>query len=131
MINDSETLLVSHDIQAKKLASIFASVSTVVAGLGLLPADTIHAIVDQSQLVLGDLQKTIGDSYVLVGLVGPIVLAYAAKKGWTAASVKSQTTTVQNLTQNQVLTTDYKLAAEVPGVQAVSTLPSTSNYNGD
>ena len=97
-----------------------ASGATVLILFGILPADTVHAIVDQSQKVLGDLKQTIGDSYVLVGLVAPVVATYIAKKGWNKSSDKSQVATVEAIPTAHVITTDPKLVS--PGVKLVDTL---------
>ena len=88
-----------------------------VAVLGIIPPETAHAIVQSAQKVLGDLQQLIGDSYVLAGLVFPIVIAILAKIGVNSASPKSQIAAVQALPTAQVTVSDPKLAEGIPGVQ--------------
>ena len=120
------------------------AVSTIGAGavlLGVLPADTAHAIVEASQKVLTDLQQLIGDAYVLAGLVFPVVIALITRLGWNAVSTKSQVAAVkaaspetlvaavnavdpktlvaavQDMDAANVTVTDPKLAEGIPGVK--------------
>jgi len=100
-----------------------ATGGTVIVAIGLLPPDTAHGIVDASQKVLTDLKQLVGDSYLLAGLVLPVVAGLLARLGIRAASPKSQVASVQALPTVQVLTTDPKLAT-APDVKLVEKLPS-------
>ena len=93
------------------------TVGTVVTLIGLLPADTSHALVAAFQTWLTDLQKLIGDSYVLVGIALPIITIWLGKIGWNSASPKKQIAAVQAMPAAQVTVTDPKLAEGIPGVK--------------
>ena len=114
-------------MQAPTQAQIYAGIryastwvvtaGAVVVTIGMLPPDTAHAIVDASQRLLVDLKQTIGDSYVLAGLLFPIIAGILAKIGWSSASLKKQIAVVQASPQAQVTVTDPKLAEGIPGVK--------------
>jgi hypothetical protein len=108
---------------------IASSVSTVVVGFGLLPADTAHAIVDAFQKLMSDLQPVFGDLYVLGGLLFPIIAGVLVRMGWKASSPKSQAAAVQSRNDQQVLTTNADLAKDVPGVKLVPASEITNISN--
>lgn len=102
-----------------------ATGGAVVVTIGLLPADQAHAIVDTMQKVLTDLKQLVGDSYLLAGLVLPIVMGIITRIGWKSASPEKQAASVNSLEHASVVTTDPKLAAAA-GVPLVVELPETT-----
>ncbi|HZS57559.1 MAG TPA: hypothetical protein VFA65_24375 [Bryobacteraceae bacterium] len=105
------------------VSGYIATAGAIIVTIGLLPADTAHSIVDQSQKVLTDLQQTISDGYLLAGLVFPVIMAAIARMGWKSASPVSQAKSVNSLDHAAVVTTDKKLAVAA-GVPLVEKLPS-------
>lgn len=102
------------------------AVSTIGAGvvvLGLLPPDNAHAIVEAAQKVLTDLQQLVGDSYILAGLLFPVIVGILARMGWTSASTKSQVAAV-NATSPQTLVAAVKAVAPKALVAAVQDMPA-------
>lgn len=100
-----------------------ATGGAIFVAAGALPPDTVHSIVDAAQKVLDDIKQLIGDSYLLVALVFPLVMAAAAKIGWTSASPKNQIAAVQSLPTAQVIVSDPKLAEGIPGVKVGAVPP--------
>lgn len=103
------------------------SVGAVMSFLTVMNAispDTAHQIVTAFQLVIDDLQKTIGDMSKLLVLVVPVVTIWLAKIGVSSASPVKQAAAVQASEKMQVATTDPEIAKAVPGVQLVATLPT-------
>ena len=94
-----------------------ATAGAVVVTIGIVPHDTATHIVDASQKLLDDLKQTVGDAYVLAGLLFPIIAGALARIGWKSASPKKQIAAVQALPEAQVTVTDPKLAEGIPGVQ--------------
>jgi hypothetical protein len=102
------------------------AVSAIGAGavvLGALPADKAHAIVEQAQKVLTDLQNLVGDSAYLATLLFPVIIGALARIGWNSASKKSQVAAVEANGDTHVVTTNENLAKSVPGVEVVTKLP--------
>lgn len=116
------------------------AVMSFLTVMNAVSPDTAHQIVTAFQLVIDDLQKTIGDTSKLLVLVVPLVTTWLAYIGVHSASAKKQVEAVnaqapqaliaavqtvapkaliaatQALPAAQVTVTDPKLAEGVPGV---------------
>lgn len=103
-----------------------ATGGAVIATMGLLPADTVHSIVDAAQKVFTDLQQLIGDSYLLAGLVLPIAMGVIAKMGWNSASTKSQKQAVMTAEPNTVIVKASTPEAATAAASAAALLPQVS-----
>ena len=79
-----------------------ATGGALIITFGLLPSGEAHGIVDASQKVLTDLQQLVGDSYLLVGLVAPVIMAAIARMGWNSASPAGQVASLKASSPGQV-----------------------------
>jgi hypothetical protein len=99
--------------------------STIGAGavlLGVLPADTAHAIVEAAQKVLTDLQQLVGDSAYLATLLFPVIIGILARIGVKSASTQSQVAAVQAASP-ATLVAAVKVAAPKLLIAAVQAMP--------
>ena len=109
---------------ALRYAGVMAgTLGTVATVIGLLPSDNASAVVTAFQKVLADLQQTIGDFYILAGLVCPIVVLALAKLGWNSASPTSQAASVAEQPHTiVVLASDH--ASAINAANTVAALPN-------
>ena len=75
---------------------------TLLVTFGLIPPATAHALIDALQKFATDLQALVGDSYVIVGIVGPIILGAIARRGWNSASPAGQVASLKASSPGQV-----------------------------
>ena len=103
---------------------VAGTLATGAATIGMIDAATAANIVTSAQAFFADLQKTIGDAYVLCVALAPVATIALAALGYRSASPKRQIAAVQALPQAQVTVTDPKLAEGIPGVKVEAAKPS-------
>ena len=99
------------------------TIGSIAALVGVLSPDQSATFVADLQAIVADLKQLFGDSVKFAFFIIPIATVWFAKVGFSSASPKAQTAAVQANDTTQVLTTDPKLAQEVPGVKLVDKLP--------
>lgn len=102
---------------------------TVLGALAVLPPDQVQPAIQAMHEAVDAATQFVGALAKLWPILGPVIIAFAAKSGFNAAGVKEQLASLLAKTQNNVAVKNEVLnavAEQVPGVQAVVTDAATA-----